>query len=133
LHNELKSLKLIKDVYGDLSLIVLIILIPPKKSNKFKTPKILDVIKIVVITRFMFPDSEISLGCMRPRGKLREQIELSCIKSGINRIELPSKKTLSSLKRSNFAVDLQYYPACCAIPTDYEERIRNDSLKEKCK
>ncbi|MFX0043226.1 MAG: radical SAM protein [Candidatus Hodarchaeota archaeon] len=120
LHKELDSIKFILESEITPSLIVLIALIPPKNSIKFQTPMALDIAKIVALIRFLFPHTEISLGCMRPRGSIKEELEKYAIKAGITRIEIPSKQTLKWLKKENPQVKLKYFSACCAIPEKYE-------------
>jgi hypothetical protein len=119
LHRELDSIKFIKESGLNPSLIVFIALIPPNK-NEFKTPTPLDISKIIGITRIIFPKTEISLGCMRPRKKFREQIELKSFKAGINRIEMPATKTLKKIKKIDPRIKFQYFSACCALPEKYE-------------
>ena len=120
LHKELESIKFILESEINPSLIVLIALIPPKNSIKFETPRALDIAKIVAVIRFLFPHTEISLGCMRPRGSIKVELEKYAIKAGITRIEIPSKQTLKWLKKENPQVKLKYFSACCAIPEKYE-------------
>ncbi len=104
------------------SLIVLIALIPPKSSKvEFKRPKPFDIAKIIALIRFVFPYTEISLGCMRPRGDIKIELEKYAIKAGINRIELPSQDTLKWVKSINPGIMFQFFSACCAIPNKYEK------------
>lgn len=122
LHKELDSIKFIKDADIEPSLIVLIVLIPPKNSKvKFETPKPIEIAKVIAVIRFLFPRTEISLGCMRPRGKIKTQIEKYAIKAGINRIEIPSRDTLLWLKKKNSEIRFRFFSACCAIPEKYEK------------
>lgn len=122
IHKELESLKFIKDSGINPSLIVLIALIPPKHSIiKFEQPKPLDIAKIVTLTRIIFPTTEISLGCMRPRGRNKNDIEIAAIKAGITRIEIPSPKTLKKIKKENPNLKFKFISACCAIPEKFEE------------
>jgi len=103
-------------------LIVLIALIPPKNANsKFIGPKPGDIAKIISIIRFAYPKSEISLGCMRPRGNIKIEIEKYAIKAGINRIEIPSKKTLKWAKELYPNITYNFFSACCAIPEEFEK------------
>ena len=131
LHKEIESLKFIKDMQINPSIIVFIVLIPPKISGKikkgFKTPKPFDVAKIITLARFLFPKTEISLGCMRPKKDVREEIEKLAIKAGINRLVLPSKKTLLWVKENYENIEMQYYSACCAIPKELEKTVKNKS------
>lgn len=126
LHKELDSIKFIKDFIINPSLIVLIALIPPKNAKKkFERPLPIDIGKVIAVIRFLFPTTEISLGCMRPRGDIKIEIEKYAIKAGITRIEIPSKKTLEWTKKDNPNIEFKFYSACCAIPDKYEEFVKS--------
>ncbi len=121
LHKELESIKFIKEMGINPSLIVLIALIPPKNSeNLFKRPHPEDIAKVIATIRFVFPQTEISLGCMRPRGDIKSDVEKYAIKAGITRIEIPSKSTIKWLKQVNPDVNLKFFSACCAIPREFD-------------
>jgi len=122
LHKELESIKFMKESGLNPSLIVLIVLIPPKNAKtKFIRPKPGDIAKVISVIRFVYPKSEISLGCMRPRGDIKIEIEKYAIKAGINRIEIPSKKTLKWAKELYPDINFNFFSACCAIPEEFEE------------
>jgi uncharacterized radical SAM superfamily protein len=122
LHKELDSIKFIKESGIDPSLIVAIALIPPKNSKvKFERPNPYDIAKILSILRFTFPTTEISLGCMRPRGDIKLEIEKLAIMAGINRIEIPSGRTLKWIKERYPDISFKFYSACCAIPGESEK------------
>jgi len=122
LNKELESIRFIKETKINPSLIVVIVLIPPKDSKiKFKLPKPEDIAKVIAILRVAFPKTEISLGCMRPRGKIKTKIEKVAIKAGITRIEIPSRDTLKWLKNYNSKIQFKFFSACCAIPDKFEK------------
>ena len=122
LHKELESIKFIKEMGIDPSLIVVIALIPPKTSPiLFNKPDPKDIAKVIAMIRFIFPNTEISLGCMRPRGDIKVEVEKYAIMAGITRVEIPSKTTLKWLKKTNPDVNLKFYSACCAIPNEFDE------------
>ncbi|MHA1727324.1 MAG: radical SAM protein [Promethearchaeota archaeon] len=101
----------------EFDLIVFIVLIPPKDSEKFKPTNITEVTRILMKARLMFPLTELSLGCMRPKNKeLRVKIEDSAVAAGINRFALPSKKTVRKLIEKGY--EINKFNACCAIPLD---------------
>ena len=132
LHKELETIKFIKESGLNPSLIVLIALIPPKNPDtKFLKPKPVDIAKIISVIRFVFPNSEISLGCMRPRGDVKIEIEKYAIEAGINRIEIPSKKTLKWAKELYPNIDYNFFSACCAIPDEFEKfaKSKDSDLK----
>lgn len=132
LSKEVEAVKFIKESKINPSLIVIIILIPPKVSKvKFVTPKPEDIAKIIAIIRVAFPKTEISLGCMRPRGKIKNEIEKVAIKAGISRIEIPSIETLKWLKKYNSKIQFKFFSACCAIPIKFEKlaESKNSDIK----
>ncbi|MFX0032485.1 MAG: radical SAM protein [Candidatus Hermodarchaeota archaeon] len=121
LHKELEAIQFIKESGLNPSLIVLIALIPPKNlEGKFLNPNPIDIAKIITIIRFVFPNTEISLGCMRPRGKDKFRIEKYAILAGVNRIEIPSVQTLRWLKQRSPDIRYKFFSACCAIPEEFE-------------
>jgi uncharacterized radical SAM superfamily protein len=122
IHKELETIKFLKESGLDPSLIVFIALIPPNSSeNNFLRPQPSDIAKIIAITRFVYPDIELSLGCMRPRGEVKLEIEKYAIKAGINRIEIPSKNTLKWIKKNEPETVFSFFSACCAIPDKFEK------------
>ena len=125
LHKELDSIKFIKEIVKNPSLIVLIALIPPtspeEKRKKFSAPDPIDIAKVIMVLRFLFPKTELSLGCMRPRGPLKIEVEHQAILAGVNRIEIPSKETLRWAKQQYPGMKFEFYSACCAIPERFEK------------
>jgi lipoyl synthase len=70
-----------------------------------------------------FPDSEIALGCMRPRTlELRVALELAALNAGVTRIELPTRQTQATAQEQGY--ELTRLDACCALPAALEERAR---------
>jgi len=132
LHKELDCIKFIQETKIHPSLIVLIVLIPPKDSKtKFETPQPIDIAKVIALIRFVFPNTEISLGCMRPRGKIKIEVEKYALKAGITRIEIPSKDTLIWLRSHNSKIQYKFFSACCAIPEKYEKLAVSKDLDIK--
>jgi len=126
LHEELAALQYIKESGLNPSLIVIIALIPPKgKDRMFKEPTPIEIAKVIAMARFLFPQTEISLGCMRPKTRIKIEVEKYALKAGITRIELPSKKTLKWLKKSNPKIELKFFSACCAIPAEFESQAKS--------
>ncbi len=132
IHKELEAIKFLKESGIDPSLIVLIALIPPKDANtKFIRLNPIDIAKVIAIIRFVFPNTEISLGCMRPRGKEKTQIEKSAILAGITRIEIPSIETLKWLQQRYPNIKFKFFSACCAIPEQFEKYAKSKELDLK--
>lgn len=109
---ELEALKYLQKYEFDL--IVFIVLIPPNDNDKFTSTNISDILDVFYAARLLFPLTELSLGCMRPRGKDNQIIEELAVRAGFNRFVIPSKNTLKTLKENNYIID--EFQACCAIP-----------------
>jgi uncharacterized radical SAM superfamily protein len=122
----LETIEFIKKIFKEPNLIVIIALIPPKTStHHFKMPSPESISKLIATTRILFPKTEISLGCMRPRGNMKVKLEKYAMKAGINRIEIPSRKSLNWAKEYDSKINFQFFSACCAIPPKYEELAKS--------
>jgi uncharacterized radical SAM superfamily protein len=115
-------------------LIVFISMIPPKDKDgnilsPFEAPTPGDVAKHIFITKAMIPGAEISLGCMRIRGKESFQMERWAILAGANRIEIPHRDTRSWAIAMGF--ELQYFGSCCAVLPEFEEHARSQDITGK--
>ncbi|MBU3902201.1 MAG: hypothetical protein KKE04_02405, partial [Candidatus Thermoplasmatota archaeon] len=103
------------------SAIVVIVFTPTKNTpmQNEKTPEPKMIGNVIRNLKKMFPSSEISLGCMRPRDRrIRAEIEIEALKSGASRMELPSKKTINYAKEKGY--EIKRLGACCALPEKYE-------------
>lgn len=71
--------------------------------------------------RALFPQAELALGCMRPRGReLRVAIEQAALNAGAIRIELPSRGMLEIAEARGDTI--RRFDACCALPRELEAR-----------
>lgn len=70
-----------------------IVLIPTKDTEyeNVEPPKIEDVLNVICEARISLPKTKLNIGCMRPRGKYRQELDKLVVKCGINNIVLPSK------------------------------------------
>ena len=121
--SEFQSLSVIKRINP--SIIVLIAFIPTRgtamENSPAPTPNFIS--KIICLTRLMFPKSEISLGCMRPKsGQIKYKIEKYAINSGVSRIVLPARKIINYILSKNYTI--KRFNTCCAIPSDLLKKIK---------
>jgi len=83
-----------------------------------KPPQPYDVARVAALTRVMFPQTPIALGCMRPKGKLRVTTDVLALKSGVDALVLPSQEAIDFAKAQGWSVS--FSPYCCAkIFTDF--------------
>lgn len=97
------------------SALILIILMPTE-GTRFAAcapPALADVAALLVEARLMFPQTQISLGCMRPVGAYRQAVDLLAIRAGLDAIVNPSRAA------EQFAADrgleVTWRDECCAL------------------
>jgi len=119
LNGEFNSLKIIKESCNP-SLLVMIIFRPTKGTvlENCDIPIPSDIASVVKAAKDIFPNKDLSLGCIRPRLKFREEIELVALENGVTRMEIPSKKTIEKAKQMGYKI--KTINACCALPEELE-------------
>ena len=120
LKGEFHALEVIKN-FCDPSLLVLIIFRPTKGTilEQCKIPSADDISTVVEKAKELFPEKDVSLGCIRPRARFREEIELAALKAGVTRMEIPSKNTLRCASEMGYSIKKIH--ACCALPKELEK------------
>ncbi|MBN1920247.1 MAG: hypothetical protein JW892_03305 [Anaerolineae bacterium] len=72
--------------------------------------------------RALFPDAELSLGCMRPRSSgMRVPLEMAALEAGATRMELPARATLEAARALGYAIT--HFDTCCALPRRFEPQL----------
>ncbi len=114
LSGELDALKMAREVGPDV--LVLIIFVPTRGTPLWdrEPPGLSDVAKLMAIARLMFPDVPVALGCMRPRGPYKRQVDPLAVRLGLDRIALPSKSALREAEA--LGLDVVWRDVCCAVP-----------------
>jgi uncharacterized radical SAM superfamily protein len=111
---ELAALNMIKDIDPDN--IVIVVFIPTKGTPMAndKPPKVEDVAKIIAIARILYPTKSISLSCVRPGGRYRTQLDAQALKSGVNKIAVPSKAAYKTAEEMGLEVYEVKTSRCCS-------------------
>ena len=111
---ELNALQLIQSTITP-KLVVIIALMPTKGTPMADSPPAQpsDVARVCALARLLFPQTEIALGCMRPRGSIRHQMEKLAIEAGVTRLVQPTKATLQYLEKSEYLINTRN--ACCVL------------------
>lgn len=110
---ELSALSVLSKEKPDaLSFIVFI----PTQNTDFasKSPPDLNyVVDILLQARIMFPETPIHLGCMRPGGKYRNNLDYWALQAGVNKIVIPAPKARELAK--NLGLNIQIEEECCSL------------------
>lgn len=92
-----------------------IVLIPTKGTEyeDVEPPKLEEVADVLCEARISLPNTEINLGCMRPRGVYRKELDQLAIMCGVNRIVLPSKSAKN--KAIDMNMTITECKECCVL------------------
>ncbi len=113
LAGEYKSLELLQQEGTDG--LVFIVFIPTLGSRyEAKEPPLLEeVVKILAEARLSFPDKPIFLGCMRPKGRYRQALDLAAIRCGVNKIVVPTRAAVKLSEE--LGLNIRLGEECCAL------------------
>jgi uncharacterized radical SAM superfamily protein len=95
--------------------LIFIILIPTADTpwSDVPPPSIDEVARVLAWTRAQAPGLDISLGCMRPAGKYRREVDAMAVRCGVDRIVLPHPDALKVA--STLGLSVVKKEECCAF------------------
>jgi len=103
---------------GNPKALVLLVLVPTP-GTEFEDvvgPSPAEVGELIAEARLKFPEVALALGCMRPRDDRRAEFELAALRSGVDRMEIPSNQTLEAARK--LGLQVRRFDACCAVPME---------------
>ncbi len=113
LEGEFGALKIIKENSYPAA-IVIIAFMPIRNTEMAKIAPLepLDIAKVTATARQMFPDTPLTLGCMRPKGKIRGVIDVLALKAGVDAVAFPSPEAVEYAKAEGYKT--VFSSLCCA-------------------
>ena len=78
-----------------------------------KPPAVSKVQAIFEKTIELLPETRIYLGCMRPSGKYRDEIDVKAVETGIHGVVMPSKKAIERAKE--LGIEIVWKQECCVF------------------
>ena len=111
--HEFKALQFVKEVDPDV--LVFVVLRPTRGTafEKITPPSLEDTLLIMAISRIVFKNKSISLGCMRPSGHIRLELEYKSAKNIVNRLATPSRYLITRLKKEGYEIKID--EKCCTL------------------
>jgi lipoyl synthase len=76
-------------------------------------PPVLDVASFIAHARLELPELQSSLGCARPRGRYRKELDVLAIRAGINSLALPSNAALEEARSRG--LEVVFEETCCSL------------------
>jgi len=112
LKGELHALKMISKYKPSALVVIAFMPIHGTKMENVNPPEPIDIARVMLTARLMFPGTPLVLGCMRPKGEHRVKTDVLVIKAGVNAIAFPAEEAI------RFAENLGYEPVfsslCCS-------------------
>ena len=95
--------------------ITFIVLIPTKNTEyeNVSPPDLEKVADVLCEARINLPNTEINLGCMRPRGQYRKELDELALMCGVNKIVLPSRSAKNKAREMN--MNTLETKECCVL------------------
>jgi lipoyl synthase len=112
LDGELRALQMIQQIKP--SALVIIAFMPIQGTAMAETPppEPIDIAKVSLLARKMFPETPLVLGCMRPKGTNRGKIDILALKAGVDAVAFPNEVAVEYAKSKGYKTGFSSY--CCA-------------------
>ncbi len=108
--------QLLKSLQGEAVEAISFIVFRPTAGTAFETaapPPLSDTARLLASARLMFPRVPLYLGCMRPSGRYREELDLLALRAGINKIVLPAPAVRQ--KAAELGLEIIISEECCSL------------------
>lgn len=112
LDGELRALQMIQKVKPSALVIIAFMPIHGTAMAKVAPPQPVDIAKVAMLARLMFPETPLVLGCMRPKGKSRSETDVLALKAGVDAVAFPSEVAVEYAKNKGYKTAFSSY--CCA-------------------
>jgi len=112
LDGELRALQMIQK--GNPSALVIIAFMPIHGTAMAKVapPQPVDIAKVAMMARLMFPETPLVLGCVRPKGRSRSETDVLALKAGVDAVAFPSEAAVEYAKSKGYRTSFSSF--CCA-------------------
>lgn len=110
---EYRALEMIRKAEAD---VVVLVVFRPMRGTPMEYIDPLPVAEAALIvkhSRTMFPTSLLNLGCAKPAGMYKEELEKTAIDSGVDAIAFPSDKTIEYAQSKGLVII--YKEECCSM------------------
>jgi len=122
LDGEFRAIKMVKKYDPDV--VVIVVFIPTKHTTcaSAPPPALEDVVSVIAKARQEFPQTPLSLSCVRPGGRYRSRLDEYAILSGIDRIAVPSRSAYQLCAKIGLDIH-EVDNMCCSCIDGLEEGI----------
>lgn len=110
---EERALRLVAEL--NTKRVVLVVLMPLRRTlfDGLEPPAVENVARFMVLAREILPAQAHHLGCARPRGRYRAELDALAVEAGINVLAIPSDAALD--KARELGVEISQIDTCCSL------------------
>lgn len=110
---EAAALEMLKDY--PLGKYVVVVIMPTKGTpmSRVLPPAPEAAAAFIARARLELPDLHASLGCARPRGRYRRELDVLAVRAGVNALALPSERALREAAQKG--LDVVWKETCCSL------------------
>jgi uncharacterized radical SAM superfamily protein len=113
IEGEHEALDILENLGVEALTFIVFIPTPGTRYEDREPPRLEEVIDLLVEARLRFPTIPIHLGCMRPHGEYRDQLDPLAVRAGVNVIVSPAKTAVTVAQEAGLRVDRR--EECCAV------------------
>jgi lipoyl synthase len=110
---EYRALELLAQEGVDGLVFIVFIPTPDTRYADRQPPALEEVVRLLAQARLKFPDKPIFLGCMRPKGRYRQALDLAALRCGVNKIVVPTRAAVNLAQELGLKVS--YGEECCVL------------------
>jgi uncharacterized radical SAM superfamily protein len=110
---ETRALELLQQLGAEA---ITLIVFMPTRGSRFadrKPPGLSETAQVLTQARLMFPDIPVHLGCMRPGGRYREELDQWAVRIGVNSIVNPAPAAVALAERLGMTITRK--EECCVL------------------
>jgi hypothetical protein len=112
LKGELHALKMITKYNPSAVIVISFMPIHGTKMENTQPPAPKDIGRVILAARLMMPKTPLVLGCMRPKGKHKDETDTLAVKAGVNAIAFPSEVAITLAEQMGYQVT--FSSLCCS-------------------
>ncbi|MCL7453532.1 MAG: radical SAM protein [Anaerolineae bacterium] len=113
LRGELHAIEIVRNVGADVLVLVVLRPLPGTAMADAPLPRAEEVGRLVAVARLLLPETPLTLGCIRPVGRARVEMERLAVLAGINAVAYPDPETVRLAAERGLQVE--FLESCCTL------------------
>ncbi len=112
LKGEFEALRMISKYEPSAVIVIALMKIHGTHMENVPPPASTDIARVLAAARLMMPHTPLVLGCMRPKGKNKREIDVLAVKAGVNAIAFPAEEAIKYAECQG--LEISFSSMCCS-------------------